>query len=264
MDGERRPDKTMTTLDDTVASRYARHGFALVPSLLAASDIEVIRARIMDIAAGRLPTFPEANVEFEPEPDETGKPVVRKINQCAEHDDIFMALARDERILDIVESLIGPDIKLFGSQCFMKPAGGVEKPYHQDSAYFTIEPRSLVTCWIALDDVTLESGCVWVIPGSHQGELFDHSEPWRVGDRVDMQVPADKIDLDQETPITMSAGSCSFHHSKLLHRSGPNHTRRPRRGLAIHYMSSQSRWTNPARPQPDYALLRGDEYDGCV
>lgn len=254
----------MTAIDDTVASRYARSGFAIVPTLLAASDVEVIRSRIMEIAAGRVPEYPAADIEFEPERDETGTPVVRKINRCAEHDDVFMTVARDERILDVVESLIGPDIKLYESQCFMKPAGGVEKPYHQDSAYFTIEPRSLVTCWIALDDVTLENGCLWVIPGSHYGEVIDHSEPWHIGNRLDMRVPNDKIDLTKETPITMSVGSCSFHHSKLLHRSGPNHTDRPRRGLAIHYMSSRSRWTNPAKPQPKYILLRGRGYDGCV
>jgi len=139
------------------------------------------------------------------------------------------------------ERLIGGDIKLFGSQCFMKPPGGIEKPYHQDSTYFAIQPRSLVTCWIALDNVNLENGCMWVIPGSHQGELHDHSQPWDLGGRIDMQVPMEKIDRSRETPITLSAGGCSFHHSMLLHRSGPNQTESHRRGLAIHYMSSQSR-----------------------
>jgi phytanoyl-CoA hydroxylase len=162
------------------------------------------------------------------------------------------------------DSLIDGDIKLFGSQCFMKPPGGIEKPYHQDSAYFTIKPMSLVTCWIALDDVTVENGCMWVIPGSHRGELYDHSQPWNVGGRIDMQVPGEKIDRSCETPITMSAGSCSFHHSMLLHRSGPNQTEGHRRGLAIHYMSSQSRWTHPTMPQPPYPLLRGREYRDCV
>ena len=47
--------------------------------------------------------------------------------------------------MKVVTALLGPDIMLFGDQTFMKPPGGVEKPYHQDSAYFKIEPAELVT-----------------------------------------------------------------------------------------------------------------------
>lgn len=254
----------MTALATDLKARYQQDGFVVVEQVLAMADVAAIRDRVMEITAGQGAHFPRENIEFEPRPETDDRPVARKINHCAESDGTFMKLARDPRILDIVEVLLGPDIKLFGSQCFMKPAGGVEKPYHQDSAYFPIEPLALVTCWVALDDVTLNNGCLWVIAGSHRGELFDHSQPWQVGGRVDMQIPDEHIDRSQETPMTMAAGGCSFHHSKLLHRSGPNDTDRPRRGLAIHYMSSHSRWTHPTRPQPACALLRGRQFDGCV
>jgi phytanoyl-CoA hydroxylase len=233
--------------------------------LLPSEVIKSLRERITDIGEGRVPEFPVGDIEFEPGKNgNEWSSSVRKINRCAENDAVLMTAANNSRILDIVESLIGGDIKLFGSQCFMKPPGGIEKPYHQDSAYFTIQPLSLATCWIALDDVAVENGCMWVIPGSHRGELHHHSQPWDVGGRVDMQVPDEKIDRSRETPITMSAGSCSFHHSMLLHRSGPNQTERQRRGLAIHYMSSQSRWTHPTMPKPSYRLMRGREYPDCV
>lgn len=254
----------MTAVTTDFVSLYERDGFVVARELLATADVERILNRIVAIASGRVSSFPKENIELEPRPDTAGNPVARKINQCVEHDTVFMELARDSRILDLVESLIGPDIKLYGSQCFMKPPGGVEKPYHQDSAYFTIEPRNLVTCWIALDDVTVENGCLWVIPGSHRGELFDHSQPWQVGDRVDMQIPDDLIDRTSETAVVMPAGSCSFHHSVLMHRSGPNQTHIHRRGLAIHYMSAHSRWTHTSKPKPNFPLLRGREYDGCV
>ena len=175
-----------------------------------------------------------------------------------------MAHAANDQILDIVESLIGPDIKLFGSQCFMKPPGGIAKPWHQDSAYFYVEPTNLVTCWTALDDTTLENGCLAFIPGSHHGPLLDHDQPWMVGDRVDMQVRHDQIDQTREVQIELTAGSSSFHHSMLLHRSGPNRTASSRRGLAVHYMSSRSRWTHPTLKKPNYVLLRGQEYEDCV
>jgi phytanoyl-CoA hydroxylase len=246
----------MQTTDDSLVAQYAREGFFSVEHVLSAAELELLRQRMDEISAGRVPSFPTANIEFEP-----GAAVARKINRCAECDEGFMAHAMNPRILDIIESLIGPDIKLFGSQCFMKPPGGVEKPYHQDSAYFTIEPRELVTCWTALDDATIDNGCLWVIPGSHRGPLLDHDQPWQVGDRVDMQVRDEQIEFDREVPNELTAGSCSFHHSMLLHRSGSNQTDRPRRGLAVHYMSARSRWTDSSAAKPNYQLLRGREYE---
>lgn len=255
----------MSTNDGTLVTPYQRNGFVTVSGLLTSEALATIRQRMDDIASGRTAAFPPELIEFEPAADGTSdQSAVRKINQCAERDEVFMAHAANSRILDIVAALIGPDIKLFGSQCFMKPPGGIEKPYHQDSAYFTIEPHELVTCWTALDDATIDNGCLWVIPGSHLGGLLDHDQPWRVGTRVDMQVRDEQIDYTREVPNELQAGSCSFHHSMLLHRSGPNKTRSPRRGLAVHYMSSRSRWTHPTQPTPRYVLLRGQEYAGCV
>jgi phytanoyl-CoA hydroxylase len=254
----------MTTLHEPDTVQYQRDGFLIKNALLPSDMIASLRERMMDIGERRVPDYPQGDIEFEPTGDGAISTTPRKINRCAENDSLFMAAASRDEILDIVESLVGPDIKLFGSQCFLKPPGGVQKPYHQDSAYFTIEPLLLVTCWIALDDVTVENGCMWVIPGSHTGGLHDHSQPWNVAGRVDMQIPDDKIDRSRETPITLTPGSCSFHHSVLLHRSGPNRTNTHRRGLAIHYMSARSRWTHPTDPKPRYLLLRGQEYADCV
>jgi phytanoyl-CoA hydroxylase len=230
---------------------YDDDGFVVLPNLLPPGHIATLRRRIEEIADGTGESFPRDDVEFEP----SGS-AVRKINRCAANDSVFRSHAEHELILNVIESLIGPNIKLFGSQCFMKPPGGIEKPYHQDSAYFTIEPMNLVTCWAALDDVSLDNGCMWVIPGSHQVGLVGHDK-WQLGDREDKQVPNERLDRAIEKPITMPSGSCSFHHSLLLHRSGANHSDCPRRGLAVHYMSADSRWTNPDCPQPDYPILRG-------
>jgi len=250
--------------ESTTVARYEENGFVTIEKLLTDAELRAICERIDEISRGDS-TFPADMIEYEPQADgATTTPALRKLNQCVQCDDVFMAHAAHPRILDIVESLIGPDIKLFGSQCFMKPPGGIEKPYHQDSAYFTIEPREIVTCWTALDDATIDNGCLWVIPGSHRGPLLDHDQPWQVGDRTDMQVRDEQIDRQREVPNELNAGSCSFHHSMLLHRSGPNRTTTSRRGLAVHYMSARSSWTHPTDAKPNYVLLRGQEHPDCV
>lgn len=247
----------------SLPEQYEEQGFLVVENLLSPDQADGLRNRTREIAEGKVPDFPRSDLELEPGAKTPRLESLRKLNRCAENDPVFFAHAADPRILDIVETLIGPDIKLFGSQCFMKPPGGIEKPYHQDSYYFTIEPKELVTCWTALDDVTLENGCLWVIPGSHRTGIVHH-EDWFIGDRPDKQVPDASIDRENETPIVMPAGSCSFHHSVLLHRSAANTSDRPRRGMAVHYMSSKSKWTDPENPKPEYRLLRGREYPGAV
>jgi len=261
-------DIALNTRLDThtqLATDFDSNGFVTVEQMLAADELRTLRRRMTEVAEGLGPSFPSDMIEFEPGASGVRtEATVRKINQCAAYDDAFMSHAANPRILDVVESLIGPDIKLFGSQCFMKPPGGIEKPYHQDSAYFTIEPTDLVTCWTALDDAAIDNGCLWVIPGSHRSDILDHDEPWQLGDRVDMQVRSDQFDRSIEVAIPLTAGSASFHHSRLLHRSGPNRTANSRRGLAIHYMSARSRWTHPTKAKPEYQLLRGREYEDCV
>ena len=244
--------------------RYHEDGYLIVENLFSREEIDVLRERIEDVCNGRT-DFPQKELEYEP-----GKPGVRDIRHVRKlhngvfHDDVFRRFAADPRVLDVAAELIGPDIKLFGDQLFIKPPGGIEKTYHQDSPYFKIEPMALVSGWIAVDDVTEANGCVRVIRGSHRSGPQPHSDVWMVGDRKDMKIPDRLIDRDQERKIEMRAGSVSFHHSLLMHSSGPNTSASFRRGYAFHYMSAKSRWTGDPAAKPEYLLLRGREYPGCV
>ena len=146
----------------------------------------------------------------------------------------------------------------------MKPPGGVEKTSHQDSPYFPISPMNFITCWIALEDVTEENGCMKFIPGSHQLGALPHSEKWMVGNREDMRIPKDLIQDKDEVSICLKAGSASFHHSLLVHRSGSNNSPHSRKGWAIHYMSAKSKWTDSDDLKPNFSLLRGASHPDCV
>ena len=246
-------------------TKYLHDGYIVIDDMLSEHKLAALRQHVEDIAEGRV-EFPEQSLEYEPSVNVLRRHMrhLRKVNECAQNDPFFLAHARNPAILDMVEALIGPDIKLFGDQMFVKPPGGIAKPYHQDSPYFNIEPMALVTAWVAMDDVTVKNGCMWVVPGSHHVGPRDHSEPWLVGDRTDMRIPDSAINLSKEKPITMKAGGCSFHHSLVMHRSGANHSVQFRRGLATHYMSSQSHWTSSSAKKPKFPLLRGREYPGCV
>ena len=255
----------MTDFKDNSRFReFQKSGFVVAEELIDAEERLELCRRTADIANGLVAEFPQHDIELEPNADKCSLQTVRKINRCAKNDSVFARYASNNNILEIVEQLLGPDIKLFSSQVFMKPPDGVEKPYHQDSPYFTIEPMAMVTCWIALDDVTLDNGCLWVIPGSQHLGPLPHSEKWVVGDRIDMRIPESLFNRNLEVPIPLQAGSCSFHHGLLLHMSHPNRSDQPRRGVAFHYMTAKSRWTAATPPESEFPLLRGQSYSGCV
>ena len=96
------------------------------------------------------------------------------------------------------------------------------------------------------------------IAGSHKSGVIEHKH------LEDFRVEEHRVDYEREVAVPLEAGSCSFHHSLLLHSSRPNTTSHSRRGLAYHYMTAESRWTDPDREQPEYPLLRGRSYPGCV
>ncbi|MDP6124792.1 MAG: phytanoyl-CoA dioxygenase family protein, partial [Candidatus Latescibacteria bacterium] len=128
---------------------------------------------------------------------------------------------------------------------------GSANPPHPDSAYWTnIDPPDLVICWMALDDATEENGCMRFMPGSHKNGVVEHKhlEDFRVED-------AD-FDYDNEVAVPLKAGSCTFHHSLVLHRTDPNTSAMSRRGLTVAYMSGDSKYVGPGE-EPVFEYVAG-------
>ncbi|MEL0342461.1 MAG: phytanoyl-CoA dioxygenase family protein, partial [Deltaproteobacteria bacterium] len=177
-------------------------GFFTCADILNESEREELLSIIDQIERNVL-GHPENKKEMDP--NNTSR--LRKINDLTLNHQYFFEISKKTEILNVIEKCIGPDIKLFGDQLFMKPPGGVEKTSHQDSPYFPISPMNLITCWIALEDVTEENGCMKFIPGSHQLGALPHSEKWMVGNREDMRIPKDLIQDKNEVSICLKAGS---------------------------------------------------------
>lgn len=165
--------------------------------------------------------------------EEWSKQTVRGFSDLAEHEAIFRQHALHPNLLDIVADLIGTPFSLYETQALLKPPSiGSPKPPHQDNAYFCVDPAdAVITCWCALDDATIENGCMRYVPGSHLHGLIEHE--W-IKD-TPHQVPAG-IDPNQAVPVPLRAGGVAIHHSLTLHCSGPNHSKHWRRPLICHYV----------------------------
>ncbi len=154
-----------------------------------------------------------------------------QIMQMCERSLAFRRLIHDERILEVVRALIGPDVMLFHDQALFKPAhtGGAVF-WHQDNGYWGCTPAELISCWITLDQADAGNGAMQVIPGSHRLAADHGSDP------ASAMLQVDGIPLERAVVAALPAGGCMFHHCQTLHYTAPNHSDRPRRAFTIHYM----------------------------
>ena len=172
------------------------------------------------------------------------------------------AIVRHPSILDVVEDVTGPNIRVFHTNIFVKEPHSPEFiSWHQDGAYNAISPPEVFTTWVALSDATPEMGCMRMLRGSHSRGLrvhVDKKSPGNLlsrGQRIEVLEDAEVIDL------ALHAGEMSIHHSYAVHSSEPNRSSQRRIGVMTTYVPTHCRYvgTGPARLRA--ALVRGrDDY----
>jgi phytanoyl-CoA hydroxylase len=248
-----------------LASRYHRDGYVVLADALSAAQVGALREEAVRICRGELGAVEGVQPPGADEPDEV---VVRRylcIHFPHKLSELMREMLAHPRVVGALTQLIGPDVKAMQSMLFIKSEGKPGQAWHQDELFIPTRDRSLTAAWIALDDATVENGCLWVLPGSHRpGVLYpdrDHHDP-----RFDCEVEAyafpyrDKDAVAVEVP----AGSVVVFNGYLLHRSLPNTGRHGlRRALVYHYMSAASLlpWM---LPPTGVAMGRADHRDVVV
>lgn len=234
---------------------YQQNGYLYYDQLLGEDEIDALVDRVRHLA-----DHPVEGVGMQVEPRvargevtvESKFDALRKVDKLVEHDDLFGQLARHPKILPRIQDILGPDIRMFRDAILMKPARhGSAKPYHQDSAYWDIQPMDLCSIWMALDEATIENGCMGVIPGSHKMGLVEHKQ------LEDFQIEDDKIDRSKEVHVPLKKGGILFFHSLLFHGTSPNNSDRPRKAMVVSYMRANSTYTGDPNTMPNYPLLSG-------
>lgn len=141
-------------------------------------------------------------------------------------------------------------LRFWHDQVFYKPSRhpGVVT-WHQDYSYWTrTAPARHITCWIGLDDSTLENGCVHYVPGSHRWNLLPKVSLTRDMDAIKAVMTDEQRDQFKPYPMRLKAGECAFHHSHMLHGSWGNNSDRPRRGIVLNFMHPETRCADGERP----------------
>ena len=160
----------------------------------------------------------------------------------------FHAVSFDRRIAKWVGQLLGADKLAFllDNVIIKPPLAGGELRWHQDWQAWPVAPCEVVTCWIALEDVTIENGAMQMAVGSHAlGRFLPQDgvtgKPKTVPGMAEliaggMKSMPDPNELGVEiSDIVMGAGECSLHHGLMWHRSGVNTTDHVRHTLIQRY-----------------------------
>jgi non-haem Fe2+, alpha-ketoglutarate-dependent halogenase len=148
-------------------------------------------------------------------------------------------LIRHPKILDAVEDLIGPDILAWESVFFIKEPQTTDYiSWHQDITYWGLDQEGdVVTAWLALSPSTPESGCMRVVPGTHQREVVAHKDTFGEHNMLSRgQEIAVEVDEDHAVDLVLQPGEMSLHHVKMFHGSHHNRARDRRIGFAIRYL----------------------------
>lgn len=175
--------------------------------------------------------------------DGVGDPIaglLHKVQGACIAEPRILDLASEPAILDRVETLIGPDIDLFGTKFFPKlPGGGTSTGWHQDNFYFGTTSDQIISCATYLEDANEKNGCLQVVPRSHKsGHIVEHEK------RENGYGSWTKVDNAQAVTVEVSAGSFALFSANLLHGALDNVSDRSRYSTAWHYMPSS---LNPER-----------------
>ena len=216
-------------------ARYRSDGFLAVHSGVSAA---AVAAGLTGLAALARPGSP-ADIQYEKWAEHTLDDLspdqrldaTRKFMSFVRHDDRLAALADDPAVLAVVATLLGDRPILFQDMALLKPpGGGREKPWHQDNAYFHLVPGTpIVGVWIALDEATLDNGCMRVIPGSHR------EGPVRHAFLRDLQICDGEVPVERGVGVPLPAGGLMFFDGLLQHGTPANLSGSRRRAVQFHY-----------------------------
>lgn len=226
-------------IGDEEMTFYREHGYLAVEQAIAPTDIQNVTSALMDLIAGKVEGFrgaqPEGQVgeQFAQLDVEARADAVRKLWNLVPWSPQLKALSEHARIIGPVQRLIGKAPRLFQDMALLKPPRqGREKPWHQDKAYFDLPVGTpVVGVWIALDEATIDNGCMHVLDGGHLDGPVVHfkKRDWQICD-------TDMLGRKRScVAVPLKPGGVLFFDGLLPHGTPTNHSDKRRRAVQLHY-----------------------------
>lgn len=229
-----------------LAQQFVDDGFVVVNDAVSRADLDAIVADAAKFARGEYPVINPPALPDGASDDEALQHVLAVhfphwVSQVA------LDMINHPGIAGVVHQIAGAHlahwdgaVKCCQSMLFVKGPGMPGQAWHQDERYIPTRDRSLLGAWLAIDDATVDNGCLWVVPGSHRNGYLWPAGPHGDADEYDTSDQAYGFDDSRAIPVEVPAGSVVFFNGYLLHRSLKNRTAGFRRALVFHYMNAWS------------------------
>jgi ectoine hydroxylase-related dioxygenase (phytanoyl-CoA dioxygenase family) len=165
----------------------------------------------------------------------------------------WMEVATDPHILDVMQTLIGPDLILWGSALFYKaPRKGLPTPWHRDGRFFPIKPLETTSVWIAIYDSVIENGCLRIIPGSHVGrDLGLHLTQPTTSAILQEVLAESEYDESKAVDVELKAGQMVIFDVYTTHGANGNSGTLERGGFSLRFMPSTSHYDHDSAERTD-------------
>ena len=238
--------QTQSVVSDDQVKFYVDHGYLVVSDVMKDRELAELKHDAIDICRGKYPCESLQPLPADM-PDDEVLGSILCIHQPHYISPVILDYIKHQTICGILSQICGAhlpfwdgSVKCMQSMLFVKPPGYPGQAWHQDEIYIPTRDRSLVGAWIAIDDATIDNGCLYVIPGSHRdGYLHpqrEHDHP----EEFDFAPESHGFEDTSEVPVEVKAGSVVFFNGYLLHRSRKNRSQNYRRVLVSHYMNAWS------------------------
>jgi len=233
-------------LNQSQIEQFVNDGFLVVPDLITPQEIEELKVDTVAIARGK---YPNESIAPAPEGQKDAELLqsILCIHQPHYISPVMEKYVSHPQICGVLSQIVAAhlahwdgSVKCMQSMLFVKPPGFQGQAWHQDEIYIPTRDRSLCGAWIAMDDATIENGCLWVIPGSHRSGYLYPQHAHNNLDEFDVSAESYGFDESDEIPVEVKSGTVIFFNGHLLHRSRKNRSDIYRRVLVNHYMNAWS------------------------
>ena len=213
---------------------FHAHGYLAGIRVLNDEQVDVLRKELAELID---PNHPNNNLFYEFHANESTDPSTVLFHALGAWrvSPAFHDLLWNPAFLMPASQLLGGAVRFWHDQLFVKPPhqGGVVA-WHQDYSYWTrTQPIAHLSCWIGLDDSTLENGCLHYVPGSHRWNLLPVTGLANDMKSIESVLTDGQRGEFKPVPIELKTGECSFHHPLMVHGSFENKSDCPRRGAVI-------------------------------
>ena len=247
---------TIGSKPNTDPARFAAQGYCVFRDLFDADDIAAVRGEV-DAMIAAMPATQRVYLE-DGHRDIDSRP--ERLTEPHASDPYWLELCRRPALLDVVESILGPDIMVVMSSLLVKPRDdGMAVRWHQDNPFWhSLAGSDLVTLWLAIDDADATNGAMSVVPKSHAGFRAMPRTKTDGSDLLGLAVELSEEMAGRSVCLEMTAGSISIHDSFLVHGSEMNTSGRRRGAYTIRYANPLTLKIDFDRHWVPVFLVRGE------